>query len=173
MYGGLLVKKKDEPNSTFTFTHGPSYITSILFTHMKMTRQWKFTLTLYVVFFFWMYQNGQLIQTDKNFTEQCAWKCKEKLTKTVWPGLNNSELMQEDGRGTKMANLVWQMWQFCLEKLSTKLHLPLNRSFCKRLENININIKWRTQQNFQVIALSRLSHTNVLWSSPCCIKSLT
>ena len=79
MYGMLLVNIKDEPNSTFTFTHGPSYITSILFTHMKMTRQWKFTLTLYVVFF----QNGQLIQTDKNFTEQSAWKSKEKLTKTV------------------------------------------------------------------------------------------
>ena len=164
MYGRLLVKIKDDPNSTFTFTHGPSYITSILFTHMKMTRQWKFTLTLYVVFFF---------RCINNVHEQCAWKSKEKLTKTDWPGLNNSELMQEDGRGTKMANLVWQMWQFCLEKLSTKLHLPLNRSFCKRLENININIKWRTRQNFQVIALSRLSHTNVLQSSPCCVKSLT
>ena len=73
MYGMLLVNIKDEPNSTFTFTHGPSYITSILFTHMKMTRQWKFTLTLYVVFF----QNGQLIQTDKNLLNNLHGKARK------------------------------------------------------------------------------------------------
>ena len=44
----------------------------------------------------------------------------------------NGQLTQQDGRGKKTANLLWQAWQsFCLIKLSSKLHLPLNRSFCK------------------------------------------
>ena len=53
--------------------------------------------------------------------------------------VNSSELTQQDGRGKKTADVVWQSWQyFCLKKQFTKLHLPLNRSFCKRPENINV-----------------------------------
>ena len=48
---------------------------------------------------------------------------------------------------------------FLLKLLSAERHLSLNGSFCKRPENIND--KWRSRQNWQVIALSRLSTT--LW----------
>ena len=49
MYERLRANVKVEPRSTFTFTHGLSYISSILFTrvitcvraHGKVTRQWK------------------------------------------------------------------------------------------------------------------------------------
>ena len=37
------------------------------------------------------------------------------------------------------------------------IYIPLNRSFCTRAENINV--KWRSWQDTQVIALSRLLHT--------------
>ena len=74
-----------------------------------------------------------------------------------------------DGREKKMANLVWQVWQeFCLKKFSAKLHLPLNRSLCKKPEHSNIN--QRSWKNMQVTAVSCLSHTNVLLS--CCAGSL-
>ena len=51
----------------------------------------------------------------------------------------NSELTQQDRRAKKAANLVPQAWQwFSLKKIGLKLHLPLNRSFRKRLKNIDI-----------------------------------
>ena len=53
-----------------------------------------------------------------------------------------------------------------LKKLSAQLHLSLNRSFCERPENING--EWRSWQNWQVIALLRLSNTRVLPSSYSC-----
>ena len=56
---------------------------------------------------------------------------------------------------------------FVSKNLFAKLHLPWNRSFCTRPENINVN--GRPPQNSQVIALSRLSHTNVLPSSSSCL----
>ena len=37
MYGQSCVNAKVEPRSTFTFTLGLSYITSILFTHVTFT----------------------------------------------------------------------------------------------------------------------------------------
>ena len=56
MYEKPRVNVKVEPRSTFTFTRGFSYITSILITHVKpvnvyvrthvkITRQWKSTFT--------------------------------------------------------------------------------------------------------------------------------
>lgn len=44
-------------------------------------------------------------------------------------------------------------------KKSSKLHLPLNRSFCKRPEHSKV--KWRSRQNTQVMAVSHLSPTDV------------
>ena len=49
----------------------------------------------------------------------------------------NSELTQQDGRGNKTANLVWQPWQqFCLKNVFAKHHFPLNRSFCKNKKTL-------------------------------------
>ena len=83
-------------------------------------------------------------------------------TNTPFP----SPLPQQDGGSKKTANPVWQGWQqFCLKKKNCcKRHLPLNRSFfCKRPENINV--KWRSRWNTQIITRSRLSRTSVLPSS--------
>ena len=68
-------------------------------------------------------------------------------------GPNNGELTQHNGRGTKTANLVLTnvTSRYCLKNLSAKLHLLLNKSFCKRPEIINVT--WRSRQNMQVIAL--------------------
>ena len=55
-----------------------------------------------------------------------------------------------------------------MKKIPAKLHLPLNRSFCKRQEHSNF--KWSSRQNTHVIALSRLPHTNDLPS--CCVSSV-
>ena len=41
----MRVKVKIKQGSTFTFTRDLPYIAFILFTHVKFTRQWKFTLT--------------------------------------------------------------------------------------------------------------------------------
>ena len=60
MYGRSDVNEKVERGSTFTFTRGFSYIVSILFTHVKpvkvyvrthvkITRQWKSTLSHWAV----------------------------------------------------------------------------------------------------------------------------
>ena len=56
---------------------------------------------------------------------------------------------------------------FVWKKICLKLHLPLSRSFCKR--PVNIIVKWSLPyENIQVIALSRLSHTNLQF----CVSSL-
>ena len=44
MYERPRVNVKDERSSTFMFTRDPPYIVSILFTRVKITRQWKSTL---------------------------------------------------------------------------------------------------------------------------------
>ena len=44
-----------------------------------------------------------------------------------------------------------------LKKLSAKLYIPLNTSFCRRAENIYV--KCKSCQNTHLIALSRLLHT--------------
>ena len=44
IYGRSRFNVKVYPRSTIVFTRGLSYIVSILFAHVKMTRQWKFTL---------------------------------------------------------------------------------------------------------------------------------
>ena len=46
MYRRSCINVKVEPRSPFTFTRGLSYIASISFTHGKITRQWKSTLTV-------------------------------------------------------------------------------------------------------------------------------
>ena len=51
MYGRSRVSVNVERGSTFTFTHDLSYIASISFTHtefthVKITRQWKSTLSV-------------------------------------------------------------------------------------------------------------------------------
>ena len=87
-----------------------------------------------------------------------------------------SELTQQDGRGKRTANLVWQPWQFCLKNLFSKLYTPLNRSFCKRPENIEIS-EDRSRQNTQS---SNSSVTSVIherlsvlfFLSSCCVNSL-
>ena len=72
--------------------------------------------------------------------------------------------MQQDGRGKKTANLLRYVWhKFGLKQLFAKLQFPLNKSFCKGLENIGVK-SW-SRQNMQVIALSHLSHKSVLPSS--------
>ena len=58
---------------------------------------------------------------------------------------------------------------FVRKKLFTKqtlLYFTFNRSFCKRSENINV--KWGSLQNMQVIALSHLLHTSILLSPSSC-----
>jgi len=46
MYGGSRRNVKVEPSSTFTFSHGLSYIASIVLTHVKITRRWKSTFRI-------------------------------------------------------------------------------------------------------------------------------
>ena len=77
-------------------------------------------------------------------------------------GLSNliSELTQEDSKGKRNANLVWQAWQWLFWK---KLHLSLNKCFCKEIESSNI--KRKSRQHTQVITLSRLSHKRLPSSS--------
>ena len=83
----------------------------------------------------------------------------------------NSEVTQQDGRGKKTAKLVVII---LFEKTCLKPHLPLNRPFCKRPKNTDI--QWRSLQNMQVIARSRLSHKCfacvLLFLSSCCVNSL-
>ena len=43
------------------------------------------------------------------------------------------------------------------EKLSAKLHFPLNRSFCERPENVNV--KWRSQQTGNYLQACHVCHT--------------
>ena len=45
MYGRSRVNVKVKARLIFTFTPDLSYITSIIFTRVKITRQWKSTLT--------------------------------------------------------------------------------------------------------------------------------
>ena len=44
LYGRSRVNVKVEPRPTFTFSRGKSYITTIFFTHAKISRQWKSTV---------------------------------------------------------------------------------------------------------------------------------
>ena len=73
------------------------------------------------------------------------------------------ELTQQDGRGKPCVTSVTIIF---LEKTVRQTSAPFNGSFCKRLENINVNHD--KTQNTRLIGLSRLSHTSVLPSSSFC-----
>ena len=77
----------------------------------------------------------------------------------------SSPLPQQDGRSKKTANPVTRVTTVLFEE---KKLLQTSSSFkqiffCKRPENINV--KWRSRWNTQIITRSRLSRTSVLPSS--------
>ena len=92
-----------------------------------------------------------------------AFRTNSALFKDTWVrSWNISELTNATGQQRK-ENGQLRVTLILFEKKSAKLHLPLNRSFCKRPEHSNV--KWRSRQDTQVMALSRLSPTDVLPSS--------
>ena len=113
---------------------------------------------------------------NNNITaKEMIFKNQRRIVFSTYRGRSLSELTQQDERGKKTANLMWQAWQwFCLKKASAKLHLLLNSFFfCKRLEKNNV--KWRSRKKRQVTALSLFSLKSGLSSSSCCcdVKTIT
>ena len=72
---------------------------------------------------------------------------------------------QQDGRGKKMAKLVWQSVTIILfETIFCQTLISLKQIFSFK-DQKTLYVKWQSRQNMHLIALSRLSHTSVLPSS--------
>ena len=86
----------------------------------------------------------------------------------------NSELTQQDRGAKKAANLVRQAWQwFSLKKIGLKLHLPLNRSFRKRLKKHWYLVKITTKRasNNPVTFVTHKHFASPLFQPSCCVNS--
>ena len=80
------------------------------------------------------------------------------------------------GRGRKedVRPCVTSVTLILFEITSRQTSLSFKQTFSQRSENLNVH--WRSRQNTQVIALSRLSHTSILpvlfFLLSCCVNSL-
>ena len=72
------------------------------------------------------------------------------------------------------ANLTWQVLQLvCLKKPYTKLHIPFNRSFCRRAKNINVKWILTKHASNSPVTFVTLKRFAILFFLPsCCVNPL-